>query len=60
MLTSLWLPSEMQVDSLSEGKKATKNDEFFCRRIFLPTLFCKRQHLVFSDLKIHLVYLFRL
>ena len=30
----------------------------FYRRIFLPTLFYKQKHLVFSDLKIPLVYLF--
>ena len=32
--------------------------EFFYRRIFLPTFFYKREHLVFSNLKIPLVYLF--
>ena len=40
------------------------SDEFFSatinfyQRIFLPTLFYKREHLVFSNLKIRLVYLF--
>ena len=44
------------------------SDKFFCRlfflptinfyrRIFLPTVFYKREHLVFSNLKIPLVYL---
>ena len=31
----------------------------FYRKIFLPTLFYKREHLVFSNLKIPLVYLFQ-
>ena len=30
----------------------------FYRRIFLPTFFYKREHLVFSNLKITLVYIF--
>ena len=39
------------------------SDEFFCRlffyrRLFLPTFFLRAKHLVFSNLKIPLVYLF--
>ena len=54
--------------TLWEPKKSTKNDEFFCddyfyrRLIFTdkysyPHIFYKREHLVFSNLKIPLVYM---
>ena len=61
----------LRAATLSEEKKSAKNDEFFFyrrlflptinfyRKIFLPTLFYKREHLVFSNLKIPLVYLFQ-
>ena len=51
-------------------KKLAKNDEFllpvtyffadrfFYRGIFLPTFFYKREHLLFPNLKIPLLYLF--
>ena len=54
--------------TLWEPKKLTKNHEFFCddyfyrRLIFTdkysyPHIFYKREHLVFSNLKIPLVYM---
>ena len=33
-------------------------DDYFQRRLFLTTFFYKREHLVFSNLKVPLVYLF--